>query len=130
MPICANPKKRRVKIPAGEGCVVLVLREYTASEYTRFMSNRLEFKKKGRMLDRSMQERIHFIDQLLEGIEAQDAQGKPDSVTYVDPASGQEKPLTPEVENWMVYVNPSWKIAAAMELEDVYGEVESVTVKN
>lgn len=130
MPICANPGKRRMKIAVGDASVILVLREYTASEYARFMSSRFEFKNKGQMTDRSMQERIHFIDQLLEGIEARDAKGDPDSVTYVNPVTGGEEPLTPEVKNWTAYVNPSWKIAAAMELEGVYGEVESVTLKN
>lgn len=130
MPICTNPNRRKVKISVGEACVILLLREYTASEYAGFMSRRFEFKTKGQMTDRSMQERIHFVDQLLEGIEALDAKGRPDSVTYVDPKSGKEAPLTPEVENWTQYVNPSWKIAAAMALEGVSGEVESVTLKN
>ncbi len=130
MPICANPNRRRIKISVAEASVVLVLREYTASEYARFMSRRFEFKKKGQMTDRSMQERMRFIDELLEGIEAWDADGKPDTVTYVDSRTGKEAPLTPEVENWTHYVNPSWKIAAAMELEGAYGEVESVTLKN
>lgn len=130
MPICANPKTRRVKVSVGQGAVILILREYNASEYTRFMSGRFEVKRKGRIEDHSMQLRLGFVDDLLQGIEARDAQGKPDTVTYIDPNSGKEEPLTPKVENWKSYVNPSWKIAAAVELEGENVEVESVALKN
>ncbi|GJL78810.1 MAG: hypothetical protein NPINA01_17990 [Nitrospinaceae bacterium] len=130
MPICSNPKTRRIKVPVGQGAVILVLREYSAVEYTRFMSGRYEFKRQGQIEDRSMQSRLRFVDSLLEGLEAQDAQGKPDTVTYVDPESGKEAPLTPQVEDWTNYVNPSWKIAAAIELEGESVEIENVALKN
>ena len=130
MPICANPETRRIKVPIGKAAVILVLRDYTATEYTRFMSGRYAFKRLGQIEDRSMQSRLLFIDDLLTGLEAQDAKGKPDIVTYVNPKTGKEEPLTPEVENWTRYVNPSWKIAAAQELEVANVEVENVTLKN
>jgi len=130
MPICANPKTRRVKVAVGQGAVILVLREYTAAEYTRFMNDRYEIKRKGKIDDHSMQSRLRFIDDLLQGLEAQDSQGKPDTVTYLNPQTGKEEPLTPKVEGWVRYVNPSWKIAVAMELEVANVEVESVTLKN
>ena len=130
MPICANPKTRRIKVPVEKGAVVLVLRDYSAAEYTRFMSDRYEFKRKGRIEDRSMQSRLRFVDDLLQGLEAQDAQGKPDTVTYVNPKSGKEEALTPDVEDWTSYVNPSWKIAAALQLEGESLEVETATLKN
>ena len=130
MPICANPVNRKVKVPVGQGTVVLVLREYSTSEYTRFMSDRYEFKRQGQVVDRSMPSRLRFIDELLEGLEAQDVKGKPDIVTYVNPKTGQEEPLTPEVENWTSYVNASWKIAAAIELEGENFEVETAALKN
>lgn len=113
-----------------QGAVILILREYSVSEYTRFMSGRFEVKRKGRMEDRSMQSRIDFIDDLLEGLEAEDSKGKPDVVTYVNPDTGKEEPLTPDVENWTSYVNPSWKIAAAVELEGEGVEVENFALKN
>jgi hypothetical protein len=130
MPICANPKTRRIKVPVEQGAVILILRDYTATEYTRFMSDRFAVKRKGKIEDRSVQLRLSFVDDLLEGLEAQDAEGKPDTVTYVNPKSGKEEPLTPEVENWTRYVNPSWKIAAAVELEGASVEAENVTLKN
>ena len=130
MPICANPKIRRVKVGVGQGAVILVLREYTAAEYTRFMNDRYEIKRKGKIDDHSMQSRIRFVDELLVGLEAEDAEGNPDTVNYVHPDTGKEEPLTPQVENWKGYVNPSWKIAVAMELEVANVEVESVTLKN
>jgi hypothetical protein len=130
MPICANPEMRRIKVPIGEAAVILVLRDYSATEYTRFMSSRYAFKRLGQIDDRSMQSRLLFIDDLLTGLEAQDAEGNPDTVTYVNPKTGKEEPLTPEVENWTRYVNPSWKIAAAVELEGESVAVENVTLKN
>lgn len=130
MPICANPETRRVKVAVGPAAVILVLRDYTATEYTRFMSGRYAFKSLGQIEDRSMQSRLQFVDDLLTGLEARDALGKPDTVTYVNPASGKEEPLTPDVENWTCYVNPSWKIAAAVELEGESVAAENVTLKN
>jgi len=119
-----------VKVPVDQGAVILILREFSASEYTRFMSGRFEFKRHGQIEDRSMQSRLRFIDDLLEGLEAWDAHGNPDTVIYLHPATGKEEPLTPEVANWTNYVNPSWKIAAAVELEGVNAAVENVTLKN
>lgn len=130
MPICANPATRRIKVPVGQAVVILVLRDYTATEYTRFMSGRYEFKRQGKIEDRSMQSRLQFVGDLLIGLEAQDAEGNHDTVTYVNPKSGREEPLTPEVENWTRYVNPSWKIAAAVELERESVAVQNVTLKN
>jgi hypothetical protein len=130
MPICVNPKIRRIAVPVGQGTVVLVLREYSASEYLRFMSDRFEVKSKGRFEDRSMQLRLRFIDDLLQELEALDTHGQPDTVTYIHPETGNEEPLTSKVENWTRYVNPSWKIAAAMELEAESVAVENVALKN
>ncbi len=130
MPICTNPKIRRVRVPVGPNVVVLLLRDYSADEYSRFMSSRFGFRNKGEVEDQSMSARIRFIDELLTNLEAEDASGKRDIVTYVHPATGEEKPLTPEVERWKDYVNPSWKISAALELEGKAAEVEYQTAKN
>jgi hypothetical protein len=130
MPICANPKTRRVKVAVGQGAVILLLRDYTSTEYTRFMNDRFEIKRKGKIEDRSMQSRLRFVDDLLMGVEAEDGNGKPDIVTYVHPDTGIEAPLNSKVADWKRYVNPSWKIAAAQELEITNVEVESVTLKN
>ena len=130
MPICANPKTRRVKVAVGQNRVILVLRDYTAAEYIRFMNDRYEFKRKGLIEDHSMQSRLRFVDDLLVGLEAEDAEGNPDTVTYVHPITGSEEPLTPQVENWKRYVNPSWKIAAAVELEGESVAVENSALKN
>ncbi len=130
MPICANPKIRRVQVPVGQNRVILVLRDYTAAEYIRFMNDRYVFKAEGRVEDHSMQSRLRFVDDLLVGLEAEDAGGNPETVTYVHPINGTEEPLTPQVENWTHYVNPSWKIAAAVELERESVAIESSALKN
>jgi hypothetical protein len=130
MPICANPKRRRVKVAVGQGTVVLVLRDYTAVEYMRFMGDRYEFKPRGLIEDHSMQSRLRFVDELLTGLEAEDPEGNPDTVTYVHPVTGKEEALTPQVENWTSYVNSSWKIAAALDLEGESVAIESPALKN
>jgi hypothetical protein len=130
MTICANPKTRRVKVPVGQNRVILVLRDYTAAEYIRFMNDRYVFKPKDLVEDHSMQSRLRFVDDLLVGLEAEDAGGNPDTVTYVHPLTGAEEALTPKIANWTRYVNPSWKIAAAMELERESVAVENSVLKN
>jgi len=119
-----------MKVAVGQGAVILVLRDYTAAEYIRFMNGRYEFKPRGLVEDRSMQSRLGFVDGLLVGLEAESAEGKPDTVTYIHPITGHEDVLTSEVENWKTYVNPSWKIAAAMELEKESVAVENFALKN
>ena len=130
MPICANPGTRRIKVKVGAGKVILVLRDYSAAEYIRFMGDRYEFKPMGRMVDRSMESRLRFVDDLLVGIGAEDSAGNKDSVTYVHPVTGAQEALTPQVENWKSYVNPSWKIAAAQDLEGESVAIESPALKN
>lgn len=130
MPICVNPKTRRVKVSVSVGKVILVLRDYTAQEFMRFMGDRYEFKPMGRMEDRSMQSRLRFVDDLLVGLEAEDHEGNPDTVTYVHPVTGKEELLNPEVEHWTRYVNPSWKIAAAVDLEGESVAIERPALKN
>ena len=129
MPIVSNPQVRRISVPVGSAKVVLVLRAYSSEEYSKFMSGRFNFKKKGKLEDRSMQSRIEFIDNLLVDIEALDADGGPDFVTYmVDNVTSQR--LTPQVENWKSYVNPSWKISVGLELEGQSAETEDGAIKN
>lgn len=130
MPICANPKTRRVKVKVGCGKVILVLRDYTADRYIRFMNDRYEFKRQGVIEDHSMQSRLRFVDDLLVGLEAEDNAGNRDTVTYVHPETGLEEALTPKVEGWTRYVNPSWKIAAAQFLEGESVVLENAALKN
>lgn len=130
MPICANPKTRRVQVKVGAGKIILVLSDFSADRYIRFLNDRYAFGPRGAIEDRSMQSRLRFVDDLLIGIEAENAQGNEDTVTYVDPVSGQEERLNEGVENWKAYVNPSWKIAAAQVLENESAAIESSTLKN
>lgn len=130
MPIISNPRVRRVAVPAGDARVVLVLRNYTADEYAQFMGGRFGFRKKGKIDDRSMQARIGFVDAILIDIEAVDRDGNPDYVVYVDPKTGKEEKLTNQAEDWKEYVNPSWKISAALELEGESAEIQETAVKN
>ena len=130
MPICSNPKQRRLRITVGDQAVILVLRDYSSSEYARFMSARYGLRRKGGIKDESMEARIGFIDDLLIDIDAEDGDGRQTDVTYIDPNSGGESKLSPEVADWKQFVNPSWKIAAAIELESLNAEVESSALKN
>lgn len=130
MPICANPKNRRVKVRVDGGKVVLVLRDHSAEEYIRFMNGRYEFGRKGVIEDHSMQSRLRFVDELLVGLEAEDGVGNKDTVTYIHPDTGEEEPLTERVENWTDFVNPSWKIAAAQLLEGESVATENAALKN
>lgn len=129
MPILSNPQVRKIIVPvAGDVKVILICRDYTTSEYARFMGGRFDFKKKGKLDDRSMQARIDFIDTLLIDVEAVDKDGNPDYVVYA--CAGKVEKLTPQVENWKDYVNPSWKISAALTLEGESAEVQEDTIKN
>lgn len=130
MPICSNPKERRIRIPVGDAAVILVFREYTQQEFQEFMESRFSIGRRGKMKDNGMAARVKFADRLLVDILAEDASGNPDYVTYIDPGSGEERTLDPEVEGWQNYVNPSWKQAAVLELETVDARLEDQAVKN
>ena len=130
MPICANPKTRRVKVRVDGGKIILVLRDPSVAEYIRFMNGRYEFGRKGVIEDHSMQSRLRFVDDLLVGLEAEDDAGNIDTVTYVHPETGKEEQLTERVENWTDYINPSWKIAAAQLLEGENVAIENSALKN
>lgn len=128
MPIVSNPQVMRFIIPVGKAKVTLILRPYTTEEYARFMGSRYAMNRLGKLDDQSMKARIDFVDKLLTGIEAVDKDGQPDYVVYS--ASGKEERLTPQVEDWTKYINPSWKISAAFDLEALVGEIEETAIKN
>ena len=65
---------------------------------------------------------------MLIDIEAQDKEGRSDHVVYS--IAGREEKLSSQVENWKDYVNPSWKISAALELEGESAEIEDGVIKN
>lgn len=128
MPIVSNPQVQRIVVPVGNAKVVLVLRGYTTVEYARFMGSKYGLGKSGQLDDRSMLARIDFIDTLLVGIEACDEEGQPDEIFFL--VDGKEEKLAPQVENWKTYVNPSWKLSAAFELEARSAEIEDHRLKN
>lgn len=130
MPICSNPKERRIPVPVGESKVILILRHHTNDEYLKFIGSQFKHKRNGTMDMKSMEARIEFIDRLLIGIDARDPEGNEDYVSYIDPESGAEAKLTPEVPSWKNHIRPSWKIAASMELEGDLAETEEHAVKN
>ncbi len=130
MSICSNPSERRIKVPEGNSTVVLVLRDYSTSEYGAYMKSRFKMKRGGQVEDRSFDARIEFIDRLLIGIEGIGPDGRPTDVTYADPATREEKKLGPDVENWQHLVNPKWKFSAAVELESGDAETDSDAIKN
>jgi hypothetical protein len=119
-----------VQVKVGAGKIILVLSDFSADRYIRFLNDRYVFGPKGVIEDHSMQSRLRFVDDLLVGIEAEDARGNEDTVTYVHPVTGKEEQLTGQIENWKAYVNPSWKIAAAQMLESESAAIESSTLKN
>lgn len=130
MPIYVNPEEIRINIPFGKETAVLILKDYTTSEFEKFMNARYSVKSRGRISDRSNEARIKFIDDILIGIAAKDAEGRRDVVMYRNPATGLVEDLTPQVDNWKQYVKSSWKISAALELEGENAEVEQETIKN
>lgn|GEM_PF-2608045 len=130
MPIHVNPQTQNIKIPVGESRIILKLRNYTAPEYSEFMSSRYEFKKKNKINDRAHEARIQFIDLLLMDVSGEDGEGKKDSVVFTDPKDGQTRELTNQVEGWKTHINPSWKISAAIELEGEMAELEYDALKN
>lgn len=128
MPIVSNPQQQRFAIPVGNAKVILILRAYTTDEYARFIGNQFAFAKARIQDNRSIQERIDFVDSLLVGIEALDKEGQPEEIVYS--YGGREDKLTPQVDNWKGHINPSWKIAVAIELEGKAAETEGIVIKN
>lgn len=126
-----NPGFTNIEIPFGGITVVLVLRKSTAEEYSKFLQERFQFAAGGELsLDQSPLARMNFIDQLLIDIKVKDQEGNLVEPFFTDCESGEEKPLTPEVQGWKNYVEPSFKCAAAVVYEGVIGKIESVTLKN
>ena len=113
MPICSNPEQRRIRVNVGASVVILTTRNYSFGEFEKFMKARFKVKNRGKVDDRCTEERLKFIDSILVGIASEDEDGKADTVTYVDPVTKEEKELNPSVENWVSFVNPSWKSSAA-----------------
>lgn len=113
MPICVNPKEHRVDIPVGEDTVVLILREFPVEEYQRFINQLYGKRRLNNDPQKRMEARIRFVDDLLIGVEGKDGEGKPKTVTYTHPETGEELELTPDVANWKEYVNPLWKYAVS-----------------
>ncbi len=130
MPICSNPEQRRIRVNVGSSVVILTTRNYSFGEFEKFMKARFKVKNRGKVDDKCTEERLKFIDSILTGIASENEDGNPDTVTYVDPVTKEEKELNPSVENWVSFVNPSWKASAAIALEESNAEVEADTLKN
>jgi hypothetical protein len=130
MPICANPEYRRLRIPVAGGAVILILREYTDKEFSKHCRDISPDIMRRKKSNKQFAARIDFINTLLHDIEAEGPEGEPDHVEYRDPQTGDLNKLDRNVEGWKDYVNPQWKIMAAVELEGQSAEEEQSVVKN
>lgn len=129
MALNINPGMTKVEIPYGGEIVVLVLRDYTTEEFCQFQKSRFKLVSPGKIDDHSSQARIEFIETILMDIKRKTKAGE-EEVLFTDPASGEEKPLTPSVPNWKKYVQASFKCAAAMVFEGLSASLEQATLKN
>ena len=128
MAVNINPGITKIEIPYGGQTVVLVLRDYTTDEFCQFQKNRFKFAP-GKVDDHSSQARIEFIETILIDIKIKTEAGE-EEVFFTDPATGEEKPLTPSVPNWKKYVQASFKCAAAIVFEGMSASLEQTTLKN
>jgi hypothetical protein len=129
MAININPGITKVEIPYCGETVVLVLRDYTTEEFCQFQKSRFKLVSPGKVDDHSSQARIEFIETILTDIKVKTKEGETE-VSFTDPATGKEKPLTPSVQNWKKYVQASFKCAAAMVFEGMSANLEHTTLKN
>ena len=129
MAININPGSTKVEIPHCGETVVLILRDYTTEEFCQFQKSRFKLVSPGKVDDHSSQARIEFIETILTDIKVKTKEGETE-VSFTDPSTGQEKPLTPSVPNWKKYVQASFKCAAAMVFEGMSANLEHTTLKN
>ncbi len=131
MKVNLNSGVTNIEIPYGEIMVVLVLKNTTSEEFCQFLKARFKLDKRAEVIeDQSSSARINFIDKLLVDIKVKDKAGNFAELVFTDPASGAEKPLTPETPNWKQYVLPSFKYAAATVFEGVKARMENAILKN
>ncbi len=129
MSININPGVTKIEIPYCGKTIVLVLRNYTTEEFCWFQKNRFKLVSPGKVEDNSSQARIEFIERLLVDIKVKTGEGE-ETVSFTDPATGEEKPLTPTIPDWKKYVQASFKCAGAMVFEGVSARLEQTTLKN
>lgn len=128
MPICANPESRRLRIKEGDATVILEIKEPGTDSYVKYARDSNPASNKPSAVEKAIQKRLAFLDRHLIGITAEDADGKPDTVTYIDD-SGNESDLNSSVENWKEKVNIKWKIAALGKLDAALDTEEETTIK-
>jgi len=130
MALCVNPQTQTVAVPVGASRVYLKLRAYDTREYAEFLTRVTGLRREEEQADPSWEARAGFIDRLLVGISARDAQGREETLEFADPESGEVRPLNPEVKDWTSFVPPSWKIAASFLIEGRAARFEEYTLKN
>jgi len=124
-----NKIEKKISIPIENNQkVILILRNPDSSESLRFIKSLAVNSASHKDNMNMIQSRIDFIDSVLIGIEAENENGSPDSITYLD--DGEEKKLTNEIPNWKQFLHPSWKIAASQTLEGQFKTEEQETIKN
>jgi len=131
MPVASFRKSIRIRVIVGDETVVLVCRQPTGAEVSKFLSER--FTQKGRKITNHHGEaRVAFINRILIDVE---------NATYEN-ADGQMLPLNAQtsltegdlayasrildipVRDWKDLVNASWKATAAMTFEESQVEDE------
>ncbi len=129
MPFNISPNFQEFKIPIGDYKIVLKTRRYTTEEFNAFLNSRQTVTEND-VENREESAHIDFINELLVGISATDAEGKDEKVTYSDPQSGEEKDLSPEVPDWKSFIDPLFKLRAGIELLRGQGLLENRQLKN
>ena len=123
--IIANEDTRRIRVLVGDENIYFVCRHPTARELADFLKARWKAGRRGKVDDRSNEERLKFVDKVLLNVE---------NVHYRD-ESGKIRPLNSNVPEWKKYLRPEWKISAAQvfeerDAEDAEGDASEETGDN
>ncbi len=108
MAVLANPDKTRIKIQVDDEEVTFILNTPTTEALLKFLKERYSTTRRGRLVDRSYEARIRFVDEHLYDVE---------NVVYRD-ENGDIKPLNNTVEGWKEKIPASWKVSVAMHFEE------------
>ncbi len=108
MAVLTNPEKTRIRIYVGDEEVTFVLNTPSTDALVRFLKDRYVSTRRGKIVDRSYEARIKFVDEHLYDVE---------NVVYRD-ENGQIRPLNNTVEGWKEKIPASWKVSVAMHFEE------------
>jgi hypothetical protein len=130
MAVNLNPETREIPLVFKDYTLIFILRDCTTEEMFQHL-NMLSEKDQGKKVDTVQQGfRIELIDKLLLDVKVLAESGEHEDVVYTDPATKEEKPLTPAVSDWKKHIKDLYKLLAAGELEQNYFNIETARLKN